>query len=334
MNRAVVQACAMHGWSEMLPDFGVDCHDAMTAAGLSDTPAETPICGISLKSFVQMAEYAGEHAQHPGASWRIGTRYDLSSMGPVGDAALAARTLGAALQRLADHFELLQDSTSLKLRINGDHATLSYRILDPDIWPRYHDALFSLGIMQQVIALAVKPEADAMELALEGERRNTGLTADFAQIQFGGEDNALTFPTQWLDAPMPAASAAFDMRTISRNIAERRRALPASSRLSAMIYARLPEGAINQECLAQEIGMSSRTMRRRLADEQWTFQNLLDECRMRQALLEFRTNPEMSISEIALRLGYAEHSNFTRAFTRWAGMPPHKFRQQQADNWH
>ena len=69
-------------------------------------------------------------------------------------------------------------------------------------------------------------------------------------------------------------------------------------------------------------------MRRRLAEEGRSFQEVLDECRMRQALFEFRARPDLSIAEIALRLGYAEHSNFTRAFHRWNGVSPQAFRAQ------
>jgi AraC-like DNA-binding protein len=74
--------------------------------------------------------------------------------------------------------------------------------------------------------------------------------------------------------------------------------------------------------------MSSRTMRRRLADETISFQKLLADCRMRQAVLEFQSRPDASIADIALRLGYAEHSTFTRAFSRWAGIPPQEFRSE------
>jgi AraC-like DNA-binding protein len=57
---------------------------------------------------------------------------------------------------------------------------------------------------------------------------------------------------------------------------------------------------------------------------------VLDECRMRQAEFEFRTRPDLSIAEIALRLGYAEHSNFTRAFLRWSGVSPQQYRAKAA----
>jgi AraC-like DNA-binding protein len=76
--------------------------------------------------------------------------------------------------------------------------------------------------------------------------------------------------------------------------------------------------------------MSSRTMRRRLADEATSFRQLLDECRLPQSVLEFQLRPTASIADIALMLGYAEHSTITRAFTRWAGRAPQRFRADLA----
>ncbi|MEJ2459849.1 MAG: helix-turn-helix transcriptional regulator, partial [Novosphingobium sp.] len=67
-------------------------------------------------------------------------------------------------------------------------------------------------------------------------------------------------------------------------------------------------------------------MLRKLAEEGSSFQQVLDECRLRQAVFELRTRPDLSIAQISLRLGYAEHSNFTRAFHRWSGISPQAYR--------
>ena len=75
-------------------------------------------------------------------------------------------------------------------------------------------------------------------------------------------------------------------------------------------------------------------MRRKLTEQGSSFQQVLDECRMRQAVFEFRVRPDLSIAQIALRLGYAEHSNFTRAFHRWSGVSPQAYRATLASTAH
>lgn len=334
MSTAEVRTSALSGWMERAGEFGFCPREALAAAGIDLADASAQRETIPLTGFTRMAEFVGDHASSPAASWLIGEGYDLAGLGEVGGAVLSAKTLGGALRRLADHFELLQQASRLSFEAGPDCATISYRILDPEIWPRHQDALFSLGIITKIIKLAVPDAMDSLELGFECARRDTGLALAQAQLAFECEANSVRLPARMLDAAMPPSAAQCDLRALSSRLAESRRRRSTRERLSGIILARLAEGEVNQDELACEIGMSSRTMRRRLADEDTSFQTLLEDCRMRQAVLEFAVRPQASLAEIALRLGYAEHSTFTRAFRRWAGTPPQRYRSEMAATRH
>lgn len=323
---AEVRTTVLSGWIDRVRDFGVNAPEALMVAGIETQPTPCARDTIPLTSFARMAEFVGDHASNAAVSWLIGEEYDLAELGEVGEAVLSARTLGGALRRLTDNFELLQDASRLCLDTGAETAAISYRILDPSIWPRHQDALFSLGIIAKIIKMAVPDAMQFVELGFECRKRETGLKISQGQLAFECEANSIRLPISMLDKAMPGADTPCDLKALSAKLAERRRSRSAREHLAGIIFARLSDGEINQDHLASEIGMSSRTMRRRLADEATSFQQLLDECRMRQAVLEFQARPEASIADIALRLGYAEHSTFTRAFTRWAGMPPQRFR--------
>lgn len=326
MSTAEVRTTALSGWTDRIGEFGVSVQEALTIAGVETRALPCARDMIPLTSFARMAEFVGDHTSTACASWLIGEDYDLDELGEVGAAVRSARTLGGALRRLTENFELLQDASRLNLDVTAETATISYRILDPSIWPRHQDALFSLGIISKIVKLAVPDAMQFMELGFECHKRDTGLSLCQDQLEFECEANSIRLPIAMLDTQMPEATNPCDLGKLSRNLAERRRQRPTRERLAGIIFARLSEGEIGQDHLASEIGMSSRTMRRRLAHEETSFQQLLDDCRMRQAVLEFQSRPEASIADIALRLGYAEHSTFTRAFTRWAGEPPQRFR--------
>ena len=326
MGEPVVQACALHGWEDCLIGIGITAEHAQAAVGIAPGTVHNALGTLPLKAFAKIAEYVGEKAALPAATWTLGMNYDLDELGPVGAAIASGSTLGNALRRFSSHFELLQDTSMFEIVVKEDIATISYRILDPEIWPRHHDALFTLGIVAQIIKRAVPDALAEMDFCFECERRETGLPVSGSQILFGGESNTISIPVALLDALMPRGDRNCDLRNLSSLLTQKRRTAPARDRLATIIYARLSQGEINQDELAREIGMSSRTMRRRLSETSLTFQQLLDECRMRQAMLEFKAHPQNSIAQIALRLGYAEHSNFTRAFSRWAGMPPQQYR--------
>ncbi len=328
MSPAAVRTTVLSGWIDKFQEFGVNPADAFAVAGVDQHILPGGHGTIPLANFTRMAEYVGEAASNSAASWLIGENYDLAELGEVGAAVTSAKTLGSALRRLTDNFELLQDSSRLSLETDADAATISYRILDPSIWPRYHDALFSMGIIAKIVRMAVPDAMESFELGFECSKRDTGLHLSQSQMAFECEANSIRIPIALLDRAMPTSQVSSDLKSLSSALTEKRRSRSACERLADIIFGRLSDGDINQDCLASEIGMSSRTMRRRLADEATSFQQLLDECRMRQAVLEFQVRPFASIADVALRLGYAEHSTFTRAFSRWVGTPPQRFRSE------
>jgi AraC-like DNA-binding protein len=74
--------------------------------------------------------------------------------------------------------------------------------------------------------------------------------------------------------------------------------------------------------------MSSRTLKRKLADHGTTFSAIRDDMRRQRALL-LLDNRQLSIGEIASKLGYSELPNFTRAFRKWTGVTPVAYRERE-----
>lgn len=89
----------------------------------------------------------------------------------------------------------------------------------------------------------------------------------------------------------------------------------------------LPQGEPKRQAVASALRMSTRTLQRRLQDENTSFQHLLDETR-RELAMQFLRQKRMTLLEIAYLLGFADPSNFFRAFKRWFGMPPGQYREQ------
>jgi AraC-like DNA-binding protein len=77
--------------------------------------------------------------------------------------------------------------------------------------------------------------------------------------------------------------------------------------------------------VATRLHVSTRTLKRRLAEHGTTFSEILDDMRRQRALLLLE-NRELAIGEVAARLGYTEVPNFTRAFRRWTGKTPAAYR--------
>jgi AraC-like DNA-binding protein len=319
---------AINAWKRACGHLDVDLgtHDVL--------PVECEDGVLPLDRFVHAIEGIADSAGMNMLGWMVGEQYDFRMLGRVGDAMLSSSTLRCALNRFVDYFSLVQDATEFELSIEEDSAVVAYRILDPDIWPRQQDSLFTLSIIGQLLRRAAGFPWGQVQIMLEtGDAavaaalcRRTGVAC-----HENAEVNAIRFPAALLDLPLMADSmvAPPDHKLLNRSIALKRRTMSVGLRVRTAVYRHLGSPEVDQERIAAELGMSTRTLRRKLAEEDSSFQQIVYGCRMRQAAQQFRFRRNVSIADVALRLGYSEHSAFTRAFSKWSGMPPHAFLKHQ-----
>ena len=83
----------------------------------------------------------------------------------------------------------------------------------------------------------------------------------------------------------------------------------------------LPHGKAQKKTVARALGMSTRTFSRRLAAEETTYEEVVDQLR-RSLALQYLKDPGMSLSQISWLLGYECSSSFSHAFRRWTGSSP------------
>ena len=91
----------------------------------------------------------------------------------------------------------------------------------------------------------------------------------------------------------------------------------------------LTDGIPSLAQVASDLGMSARTLQRRLSDQGLTFQALVDQAR-RETAERFLADTRYSSAEVAFLTGFSEQSAFTRAFKRWAGQTPGTYRDLTA----
>lgn len=101
-----------------------------------------------------------------------------------------------------------------------------------------------------------------------------------------------------------------------------------SARVRAELTELLPAGVCSVEDVASELGLSKRTLQRKLSEEHTTFQKQLNNTRELLAL-HYIQNTDMSANDIAFLLGYAELNSFLRAFTVWTGKSISAFRNEK-----
>lgn len=98
------------------------------------------------------------------------------------------------------------------------------------------------------------------------------------------------------------------------------------ARVRQVIVRRLAQGP-NIVGVAEDLSLNVRTLQRRLAETGAPFRSLLDQCRRERALRELESGRK-SVGEIASMLGYSDPSHFVRAFNRWTGQAPIRYRSK------
>jgi len=145
-------------------------------------------------------------------------------------------------------------------------------------------------------------------------------------IHFGAAPTRLIFNGSVLDQPLPQASAG-SAALYARDCADTLAQMDGGDlvrRVRALVTAR-PACPPSLPATADELAMSSRTLRRRLSALGWSYQRLVDQSRHELAQRYLR-DQGMNIARVSERLGFSEPSSFHRAFRRWAGCSPSAYR--------
>lgn len=291
---------------------------------------------MPLETFVSRLEEERAITPDGAHSWRAGQRLSLPSIGLVGEAVAPRRTLGEALRVFARGFPVLQSNSMVTLEITGDEAHVSYRVLDPRIWPRRADAELTLGLIRGICDRYAVPREAIQDLCFE-HQPDRDLRALFRHIgrmpRFGQDENRITFSASALSHRLraePLGDAQEPGRRLDEALVDLRRQTPVSQRVHALILSQMQHGLVNQADVAARLGMSERGLRRALAAEGLPFHAILEECRRAHgfALL---VRGDRLFGEIALLLGYSDQTAFSRAFSRWYGVSPREIRKMGAE---
>ena len=151
-------------------------------------------------------------------------------------------------------------------------------------------------------------------------------------VEFGASGDQVAFSNETLALPLVTEDPHLlgTLRPICDEAAKERRTTTGSLRAAVENEAQklLPHGKAKRHRVAKTLGHSERTLTRRLADENTTYEEVVDQLR-RSLALQYVKEPSLSVSQIAWLLGYEGSSSFNHAFVRWTGRSPSATRNQK-----
>ncbi|MET0341687.1 MAG: AraC family transcriptional regulator [Polyangiales bacterium] len=305
----------------------------LEGTGLSEAQLADAQARVSPHALWLLVERALTLTREPGLGYYFGLQLKLSSHGTVGFAAMTSATLRAALMIAERYVALRMPFLTLRLEVDGDDAALVLgdTFVERNVRVFATEALFT-ALVQMARSLLGRPMQGMAELAYDEPAYFLGFAHLWpGPVRFGRPRSCLQFPASVLDEALQMA----DEVAARQALAECERelsTLQATSSLLAGVRQQLganDRGFPTLTELARARHVSPRTLKRRLAEQNTSYQHLLDELRRDRALklLDVRGN---TIEEIAALLGYSDAANFNRAFRRWMGVSPSQWRARGA----
>ena len=315
---------------DVVTELGGDPDALLAEVGLSRAHFQDPENTIDLISAGKLLRLARETTRCDHVGLLIGQRTTMSFMGAVGFLMKSSPTVGHAWQAVVTHLRVEDRGAVAAIEIGHRVTTISYAIQVPGV--EDVDQIYSVAV---AIACNMMREMcgdgwRAEEVHFPFAARNMSLFQNFfrAPVLFNAERCCLVISSALLSQPLRTVDP-----FLHRMMSDRIQALAAKGPASMLDRARqqlakmvlLPN--CNAATLANRLGVSERTLFRRLADEGAAFQSLRDEA-CRNTAYELLANTDRRAVDVATILGYSDPAAFTRAFRRWSGTTPAAWRTE------
>lgn len=289
-----------------------------TPAQLAAGPAEIT-AGEELHLIANVVAALGDR---PGLGLEMGLRYHLATYGIWGFALMSAPTLRAAFDMGLRYLDLTYSYLAMRMTQEGDAVCLTLDASGlPEPLRRFlieRDMAALMVIQRDLFIHALPPRR--IELVVQPPADTGPYQRLFGVLpEFDSPANRVSFDADMLDQPLPQANPMTLQlaETQCRKLLTQRRvrsgmAMQVRDALLRHIGGKLPD----IEAIADELHLTSRTLRRRLVSEHTSYRALLDELRQTLAEAMLKT-AGMKVAEVASRLGYAEAASFQHARKRW-----------------
>jgi AraC-like DNA-binding protein len=325
---------------QLLLDFGAEQGLAqaqlLQRSGLLPAQLANPQTEVTALQELRVAENLLRAMRHPpGLGLAVGCRYRFSTFGLWGLGLVSSASMRAALG-LALRF----------IPLTYAYCAISVHESERELEIRFSPPELPAGVRRFLVERDVAAAAVLMQdlgvpgFALNSLRLGPGrgrwpAPAQLPRIagvrpRYDAADCAISFDRAFLDRRLPNADAATVAmcEQMCAQLLERRQATLGTARVLRQQLGAASDGGLpSLAAFARQANTSARTLKRRLASEGTSFRALVAETRSELAA-ELVRERRLSLTDIALRLGYADLSSFSQAFKRWHGLAPQHYRRQ------
>src|SRR5438874_3277909 len=318
-----------------LEELGLRQEAVLRQAGLPIGLFNQDKIQVSTEEFFALYRGIADASNDPAFGLKLGIEERVEHYDPTKIIALSARSLWDAVERLS-RYKQLTCPEEIRLVDRGNECAVQF------VWLLAHekeppllvDVCFAwiVGIGHRGTGRPLNPKR--VELQRPPAHKEMYETHFRCPVKFKSKQNALIFSRADMELPFVTYNADLLAAVAPQLEAELR------EHLAQKTFSEQAKGILKQllagqrtgiQDLAREIHVSTRTLQRRLTEQDLTFQRLLDEAR-RELARHYLLQSSRELNETAYLLGYEDANSFFRAFHHWEGTSPAQWRVLQKNS--
>jgi AraC-like DNA-binding protein len=311
---------------------GIKLDSLLSRVGLTSEQVDDPERRISVRNQIAFLEAAAQALNDDFLGLNLAAEFDCRDLGLLYYVMASSDTLGDALERVSRYSRVTNEAFVLEYqKTPGPTLRFTYSGI-----PRHTDRQqmeFTLAAIVRVSRVLsgrqLLPEhVSLIHVRPKGISKFSRLLG--SDVEFGGDADEINFPAGSAKWALTGADPRLNkilVKTCEDDL-NARIGKRGSLRVTVenTIAPLLPHGQAHADIVAQKLGMSERTLARRLAEEGVTFIAVLQQLKENLAI-RYLGEDGMPISRIAWLLGFEEVSSFSHACRRWTGKSPREFRR-------
>lgn len=260
---------------------------------------------------------------------------EAKHLGVFGYVVISSANVREAMERLVRFKSLTGDASSVKLQVSEEGVRYVHSTEMPPLsLNRLHAEWSMAGMIRLLREASGQADWGPLEVSFKHkEPSELGLYHEIlgGNVVFDSPEDSFLLESSFLEVPFQGTDSTLS-DILETHATQLLLSLPEQKdfvrTLQRRLQKQLPGGNPSIEILAQDLGLSVRSLQRRLEDQGQTFQTVLDDIRVRLADV-YLEEASTSISEVAFLLGYSGASAFARAFKRWRLVSPSEWRSAQ-----
>jgi AraC-like DNA-binding protein len=311
-------------------------HESMTPDDFKDLPV--PIASLGDIQAVPADHFFALHemldlALGPGFSVRVGQQMKIDDYGVLGLSWRTCSKAGEIFERCERYFKLLSNTYVFKVKKEGE---ISKVYLLRDAYRRGVELSNEATFSATVVVLQSMTETDIAPISVSFKHGPPGNLKSYQDafkcpIHFNQDHYYIAYRTQDLETRTAKADISINKFLVERVEEETKGIEISSSKIAAdvehLIADALPGGIPSINQIGKHMGISNRTLTRRLSESGISFRVLVKQTQEKISK-DLLKNSSDTVSEIAFQTGFSEQSAFSRAFKQWTGLSPIEYRTQ------